>query len=132
MNSEQALQKQIEETIAALKKTTAKATSSKQAAIKYLVELGLIEDEKPTKRVTKKVKQIDNPKTDIELNKLINKLNLSQKEVLITFIKELSDAKESIDRHTIEDYNLELNQANKNVEKGNFTTMKDLEKEMES
>jgi hypothetical protein len=54
MNSEQTLRKQIEESITALRKTTAKATRSKKAAIKYLVELGLIEDENPSKRATKK------------------------------------------------------------------------------
>jgi hypothetical protein len=56
MNSEQALQKQIEETLEALDKNTAKATKSKAAATKYLIELGLIEDEKPLKRATKKKK----------------------------------------------------------------------------
>lgn len=126
MNSEQALQKQIEESIDALKKTTAKATKSKKAATKYLVELGLIEDEKPSK----KVKQFNNVKTNILLNKLISKLNLTQKEVLITFIKQLSNTNKNIGRQTIEDYNLELNQAIKNVKKGNYTTLENLEKEM--
>ncbi|HEV3223336.1 MAG TPA: hypothetical protein VGZ90_10670 [Puia sp.] len=56
MNSEQALRKQIEESITALRKTTAKATRSKKTAIKYLVELGLIEDEKPSKTTTKREK----------------------------------------------------------------------------
>jgi hypothetical protein len=56
MNSEQALQKQIEESITALRKTTAKATRSKKAAIKYLVELGLIEDEKLSKESAKREK----------------------------------------------------------------------------
>ena len=126
MNSEQALQKQIEESIDALKKTTAKATKSKKAATKYLVELGLIEDKKPSK----KVKQFNNVKTNILLNKLISKLNLTQKEVLITFIKQLSNTNKNIGRQTIEDYNLELNQAIKNVKKGNYTTLENLEKEM--
>ena len=56
MNSDQALQKQIEETLEALDKNTAKATKSKAAATKYLIELGLIEDEKTLKRATKKKK----------------------------------------------------------------------------
>jgi 5-formyltetrahydrofolate cyclo-ligase len=128
MNSEQALRKQIEESITALRKTTAKATRSKKAAIKYLVELGLIEDEKPSKKVNK----LTIPKTDIDLNKLISNLNQSQKEVLITFIKELINTKGNIARQSIEDYNLELNQAIKNVKKGNFTALEDLEKEMDS
>jgi len=42
------------------------------------------------------------------------------------------NAKGNIARQSIEEYNLELNQAIKNVKKGNFTTLKDLEKEMES
>jgi len=69
---------------------------------------------------------------DMELIKLINKLNLTQKKALITLIKELLNAKGNIARQSIEEYNLELNQAIKNVKKGNFTTLKDLEKEMES
>jgi hypothetical protein len=70
------------------------------------------------------------PKIEIELFKLLGKLNLSQKELLMTFIKELLNAKRNIARQSIEDYNLELNQANKNVKKGNFITLDDLEKEM--
>ena len=53
MTSE-AIRKQIEETIAALKKTTAKATKSKEAAIKYLIHAGIIEAEKPAKLITKR------------------------------------------------------------------------------
>jgi hypothetical protein len=56
MNSEQALHRQIEECLEALDKNTAKAIKSKAAATKYLIELGLIEDEKPVKRSTKKKK----------------------------------------------------------------------------
>ena len=69
---------------------------------------------------------------DMELIKLLNKLNLTQKKALITLIKELLNAKGNIARQSIEEYNLELNQAIKNAKKGNFTTLKDLEKEMES
>ena len=49
-------EKDIRATIEALRKTTAKATKSKSAAIKYLVELGLIEDEKPLKKPAKRKK----------------------------------------------------------------------------
>jgi hypothetical protein len=52
MTSE-AIRKQIEETISALQKTTAKATKSKEAAIKYLVEAGIIKAEKPAKHAIK-------------------------------------------------------------------------------
>jgi hypothetical protein len=48
MTSE-AVRQQIKETLEALDRSTAKATKSKAAAIKYLVELGLIEDVKPLK-----------------------------------------------------------------------------------
>jgi hypothetical protein len=47
---------EIKATIEALRKTTAKATRSKAAAIKYLVELGLIEKEKPIKKSSKEKK----------------------------------------------------------------------------
>jgi hypothetical protein len=56
MNSEQALRKQIEETLEALDRSTEKAIKSKAAAMKYLVDLGLIEEEKPFVKTTKKVK----------------------------------------------------------------------------
>ena len=56
MNSDQALRKQIEESIEALDKSTERATKSKAAAMKYLVELGLIEEEKPFKKSAKKGK----------------------------------------------------------------------------
>ena len=49
-------QEEIKSTIEALRKTTARATKSKAAAIKYLVELGLIEDEKPIKKTVKRKK----------------------------------------------------------------------------
>ena len=55
MTSE-AIRQQIKETLEALDRSTAKATKSKAAAIKYLVELGLIEDEKPLKKSSKKKK----------------------------------------------------------------------------
>jgi hypothetical protein len=49
-------QEEIKSTIEALRKTTARATKSKAAAIKYLVELRLIEDEKPIKKTVKRKK----------------------------------------------------------------------------
>ena len=55
MTSE-AVRQQIKETLEALDRSTAKATKSKAAAIKYLVELGLIEDENQLKKSIKKKK----------------------------------------------------------------------------
>jgi hypothetical protein len=49
-------QDEIKSTIDALRKTTAKATKSKVSAIRYLVELGLIENEKPIKKIAKRKK----------------------------------------------------------------------------
>jgi predicted transcriptional regulator len=49
MTSE-AIRQQIRESIEALKKSTARATRSKEAAIEYLTRLGLIEEEKNSKR----------------------------------------------------------------------------------
>ena len=46
-------QVEIKSTIKALRKSTAKATKSKAAAKKYLVELGLIEEEKLKKKTAK-------------------------------------------------------------------------------
>jgi hypothetical protein len=49
MTSE-AIRQQIKESIEALKKSTAKATKSKEAAIEYLTRLGLIEEGKASGR----------------------------------------------------------------------------------
>lgn len=49
-------QDEIKSTIDALRKTTAKATKSKASAIRYLVELGLIGNEKPIKKTAKRKK----------------------------------------------------------------------------
>jgi hypothetical protein len=68
---------------------------------------------------------------DKELLKLISQLNGSQKKSLIDFIKPFISKGEPSERQTSE-YNLELDQAIKNVKEGNFTTFEDLEKEMES
>ena len=49
-------QNEIKSTIEALRKTTAKATKSKAAAIRYLSDLGLIEEEKPLKKTAQRKK----------------------------------------------------------------------------
>ncbi len=69
---------------------------------------------------------------DKELLKFISQLNNSQKKSLINFIRSFLLTNDSDERQTIEEYNLELNQAIKNVKKGKFTSLEDLEKEMES
>jgi hypothetical protein len=69
-------------------------------------------------------------KIDIELFKLFNKLNLTQKKVVITFIKELLYAKGNIDRQSVEEYNLELNKALENIKKGAYISLEDLEREI--
>ena len=71
-------------------------------------------------------------KIDRELNRLVIRLNNSQKRELIRFTREMLGL-ESIDTtQTIDEYNLEIDRAIKNVEQGNFTTFEDLEKEMKS
>jgi hypothetical protein len=69
---------------------------------------------------------------DKELLKLISQLNSLQKKSLVNFIRPFILTTDSTERQTIDEYNLELDQAVKNVKKGNFTTLEDLEKEMES
>ncbi len=49
----ESMRRQIKETIEGLQKTTAEACKSRESAIKYLVDLGLIEDEKALKKATK-------------------------------------------------------------------------------
>jgi hypothetical protein len=46
----------IKETLNAIRKTTARVTKSKATAIKFLVDLGLIEEEKPSKKTMTKRK----------------------------------------------------------------------------
>jgi hypothetical protein len=46
----------IKETLDAIRKTTARVTKSKETAIKFLVDLGLIENEKSPRKIMKKRK----------------------------------------------------------------------------
>jgi len=69
--------------------------------------------------------------TDKQLLRLISQLDDSQKKSLLNFIKPFL-AMHSSENQTIEEYNIELAQALENVKKGNFTTLEDLEKEMDS
>ena len=69
--------------------------------------------------------------TDKQLLRLISQLDDSQKKSLLNFIKPFL-AMHSSENQTIEEYNIELAKALENVKKGNFTTLEDLEKEMDS
>jgi hypothetical protein len=59
-------------------------------------------------------------------------LNNLQKKSLINFLRPFILTEESEENQSIDDYNQELNLAIGNVKKGNFTSLGDLEKEMES
>jgi hypothetical protein len=69
---------------------------------------------------------------DKELLKLISRLNNSQKESLINFIKPFLITGEPSEHSTIDQYNLELDQAMQRVREGKYTSLEELEKEMES
>jgi hypothetical protein len=69
---------------------------------------------------------------DKELIKLISQLNNSQKESLISFIKPFLKTGETTESSSIDQYNLELDQAMRRVKDGEFTSLEELEKEMES
>ena len=69
---------------------------------------------------------------DKELLKLISQLNNEQKTSLMNFIKPFMLSNDLTGRQTLDEYNIELENAIENVKKGNFTTLEDLEKEMES
>jgi hypothetical protein len=67
-----------------------------------------------------------------ELLKLISQLNNSQKESLINFIKPFLAAGDPSEIPSIDQYNLELDQAMQRVKDGKYTSLEELEKEMES
>jgi len=71
---------------------------------------------------------------DRELLKYFTRLNESQKKSLIDLIKTFLSATnyESANRISIEAYNKELNEAMERVSKGEYSTIEELEKEMES
>jgi hypothetical protein len=70
--------------------------------------------------------------TDRELLKFISQLSRSQKDELINYIKGLLKSKGNSERQSIIDYNDEIDKATIRVEKGEFTSLEDLEREMES
>jgi hypothetical protein len=71
--------------------------------------------------------------TDKELLKYFTRLNESQKKSLLelirTFLKSNSNDSERV---SIEQYNQELDEALQRISNGEFTTLADLEKEMQS
>ena len=69
--------------------------------------------------------------TDKQLLRLIRNLDDSQKKSLLNFIMSFTSER-TMERQTIEEYNIEIDQAIKNVEQGNFITFEELEKEMKS
>lgn len=69
---------------------------------------------------------------DKKLLKLISQLNNSQKKSLLDFVRSFMLKDGLMERQSVEDYNRETNHAIKNVKKGEFTSIEDLEKEMES
>ena len=69
---------------------------------------------------------------DKELLKLISRLDNSQKESLINFIKPFLSTDDSSESTSIDQYNLELDQAMQRVKDGKYTSLEELEKEMES
>ena len=70
--------------------------------------------------------------TDKELLKFISQLNLSQKEELINHVKQLLKSQNNSERQSITEYNDEIDKALRGIEKGKFTSLEDLEREMES
>lgn len=69
---------------------------------------------------------------DKELLKLISQLNNSQKESLINFIKPFLTVGDPSDITSIDQYNLELDQAMQRVKEGKYTSFEELEREMDS
>ncbi len=70
--------------------------------------------------------------TDKELLGYFSQLDESQKKSLLELIKTfLKSGSSAMDRMTVKQYNQELDEAMKRIEKGDFTTLEALEKEMQ-
>ena len=70
--------------------------------------------------------------TDREILKFISQLNSSQKEALMIFLRELLIPEINTERQSSAEYDLELKEALVNINKGEHTSLEDLESEMES
>ena len=68
---------------------------------------------------------------DKELLKLISRLDNSQKESLINFIKPFLSTDDSSASSSLDQYNLELDQAMQRIKDGKYISLGELEKEME-
>lgn len=67
-----------------------------------------------------------------EMHNYFTQLDDSEKKSVIQLLKKLlKSRKGTLQRTTIEQYNKELEEAEKQIEKGNFITQEELEKEME-
>jgi hypothetical protein len=70
---------------------------------------------------------------DKELIQYFAQLNEPQKKSLLAMIKSfLSSGSERVEKTTIAAYNAELDEAMHRISKGTFTTLDELEKEMQS
>jgi hypothetical protein len=70
--------------------------------------------------------------TDKELLGYFSQLDEPQKKSLLELIKTfLKSGSPAMDRMTVKQYNQELDEAMKRIEKGEFTTLEALEKEMQ-
>jgi hypothetical protein len=72
-----------------------------------------------------------NSRTDKELLKMISQLNDYQKKSIVDLIKSFY-TRQTFERQSIEEYNFEIDQAIKNVKHDNYTTYKNLKKEMKN
>ena len=71
--------------------------------------------------------------TDKELLKYFSRLDEPQKRSLLELIKTfLGSGKEQSERASLEQYNREIDEAMQRVERGEYTTLEDLEREMQS
>lgn len=71
--------------------------------------------------------------TDKELLRCVTMLDESQKKSLMEMIKTfLKSNNAPIERTTIEQYNNEIDEAMERINKGEFVTLEELEKEMQS
>lgn len=69
---------------------------------------------------------------DQELYKYFIQLNEAEKKSVVQMLKTfIKNRKQAPERISIEQYNRELEEAEKQIEAGHFTTQEELEKEME-
>ena len=70
---------------------------------------------------------------DQEMSNYFNQLNDAEKQSVVQMIKTfLKGRKDQSERISVEQYNKEIDEAMARVSKGEFTTVEDLEKEMQS